>query len=311
MLSLGPISFLTPWLLAALIALPVLWWLLRAIPPAPVQRIFPGVRLLLGLQDPERMPERTPWWLLALRIAALAAAILAFADPVLNPRAQDASRGPLLIVLDGGWGSAPRWQARLARVEDLLDRADRTGRPAAVHVLTEPLPGDNRLPFREARDWVQRLPGLEPAAWAPDRAGFAAWLEGVEGEGFETIWLTDGLRTEGDTAFLSALQDQGDVTVIRDSYLPLAVTAPGFSEGAIRAEVLSPEAGLRPSVELAAIGPDPQGIERILGVNRVIFEPGFDGAQEVSLDLPVELRNRVSRLALVADRSAGRRGAGR
>ena len=44
------------------------------------------MRLLLGLTDPEKMPERTPWWLLALRMLALAAAILAFAGPVLNPR---------------------------------------------------------------------------------------------------------------------------------------------------------------------------------------------------------------------------------
>ena len=54
MLSLGALSFLAPWLLSALVVLPVLWWLLRAVPPAPARRLFPGVRLLLGLKDPER-----------------------------------------------------------------------------------------------------------------------------------------------------------------------------------------------------------------------------------------------------------------
>ena len=83
---IGPVAFLAPWLLLALASLPVLWWLLRAVPPAPGRRAFPGVRLLLGLTDPEKMPERTPWWLLLLRMCALAAAILAFAGPVLNPR---------------------------------------------------------------------------------------------------------------------------------------------------------------------------------------------------------------------------------
>ena len=304
MLSLGAVSFLTPWVLAALVTLPVLWWLLRAIPPAPARRIFPGVRLLLGLKDPERMPERTPWWLLALRIGALAAAILAFADPVLNPRSSEAGRGPMLVVLDGGWASAPRWQARMSRLDEVLDRAGRDGRPVAVHLLTGPLPGDDRLPFRVARDWAQRIPGLAPAAWGPERGAFAEWLGAAEEEDFDTVWMTDGLETAGDEAFIGALQEHGEVTVIRDAGLPLAVTAPAFVEGAIRAEVLSPETGARPSVDLAAIGPDPQGIERVLGVTRVIFEPDFDGAAEVRLDLPVELRNRVSRLAL-ADRSAG------
>ena len=56
------------------------------------------------------MPERTPWWLLLLRMVALAAAILAFAGPVLNPR-PESSGAPLLVLLDGGWGDAPDWAA--------------------------------------------------------------------------------------------------------------------------------------------------------------------------------------------------------
>ena len=35
MLDLGVIAFAQPWLLLALAALPVLWLLLRVIPPAP------------------------------------------------------------------------------------------------------------------------------------------------------------------------------------------------------------------------------------------------------------------------------------
>ena len=35
MLMLGPIGFAAPWVLTALIALPILWVILRAMPPAP------------------------------------------------------------------------------------------------------------------------------------------------------------------------------------------------------------------------------------------------------------------------------------
>ena len=34
-----PIGFTAPWVLVALIALPVLWLILRAIPPAPIRRL--------------------------------------------------------------------------------------------------------------------------------------------------------------------------------------------------------------------------------------------------------------------------------
>ena len=68
-----------------LVALPILWLLLRAVPPAPIRRRFPGVALLLGLKDEETETDKTPWWLLLLRLLAVAAAIIGFAGPVLNP----------------------------------------------------------------------------------------------------------------------------------------------------------------------------------------------------------------------------------
>ena len=48
MLALGSLAFASPWLLAALAALPVIWWLLRVTPPAPRRIAFPAIRLLLG-----------------------------------------------------------------------------------------------------------------------------------------------------------------------------------------------------------------------------------------------------------------------
>ena len=64
MTILGGIGFGAPWLLVALAALPILWLILRAVPPAPIRRRFPGVALLLGLQDDETVSDRTPWWLI-------------------------------------------------------------------------------------------------------------------------------------------------------------------------------------------------------------------------------------------------------
>lgn len=142
-MTLGPIAFLAPWLLGALLLLPVLWWLLRAVPPAPGRVTFPGVRLLLGLRDAEKMPERTPWWLLLLRLVALAAAILAFAGPVLNPRPERGD-GPLLLLLDGGWADAPGWSQRLERLSAALEESARDGRPVSILEMTASPPRARR-----------------------------------------------------------------------------------------------------------------------------------------------------------------------
>ena len=116
MWSIGPIGFSAPWLLLGLLTLPILWLLLRAVPPAPIRRRFPGVALLLGLTDDETQTDRTPWWLLLLRMLAVAAAIIGFAGPVLNPESEQAGDGPLLIVMDGTWAGVSDWTRRIERV---------------------------------------------------------------------------------------------------------------------------------------------------------------------------------------------------
>jgi hypothetical protein len=57
-------------------------------------------------------------------------------------------------------------------------------------------------------------------------------------------------------------------------------------------------------VTVSAIGPDPNGIERVLGTGAGVFAPE-ETALDLELDLPIELRNRVTRVALTEARSAG------
>ena len=298
---IGPVAFLAPWLLLGFAALPVLWWLLRAVPPAPGRKAFPGVRLLLGLKDPEKMPERTPWWLLLLRMTALAAAILAFAGPVLNPR-PESSGAPLLVLVDGGWGDAPHWAGRMDRAAGALAEAARDGRRAAVVTMTTPpVPGE-ALPWRAAPEWSERLAGLSPRPWAPDRAAWAGWLADRD-EPFETLWLSDGIGHGGEEALARALLAHGPVTLAGPPATALALTPPALRDGALTVEALRADAGAARPVAVVALGPDPNGIERALGAGTETFAAG-ETRVTLALDMPMELRNRVGRIQLAAGKSA-------
>ena len=61
-----PLTFAEPLLLAGLLTLPVLWWLLRVMPPRPKRIEFPPTRLLFDINPKEETPQRTPWWLTLL-----------------------------------------------------------------------------------------------------------------------------------------------------------------------------------------------------------------------------------------------------
>src|SRR6267142_4565216 len=100
------LTFGAPYVLWALAALPVIYWLLRVTPPAPKRIVFPPLRLLFGLKSSEETPARTPWWLLLLRLIAAALAILALAEPLYDPTPVARGAGPLVLVVDNGWTSA-------------------------------------------------------------------------------------------------------------------------------------------------------------------------------------------------------------
>src|ERR1700757_919148 len=95
--------FASPWLLLALVALPLLWWLLRVTPPAPREERFPAIRLLAGLRAEQETPAHTPPWLLALRLLAAGLVVVGLADPILGSRGSLPGTGPVLLVIDDGW----------------------------------------------------------------------------------------------------------------------------------------------------------------------------------------------------------------
>jgi hypothetical protein len=299
MFMLGPVGFVTPVLLWALVALPLLWLVLRAVPPAPIRRRFPGVALLLGLQDEDNETDRTPWWLLLLRMVAIAAAIIAFAGPILNPRERVAGTGPLLVVMDGGWADARDWARRVERAGALVEEAGRDGRTVAVVRLTD-APGE--IAFQSADAWAGRVAALTPQAWLP--GDLAGWAEALPDEGFETFWLSDGLDRPGRSDLFEALDAAGDVTVFQSPRPVLALHPAGFADGAVQLAASRLPAGDALEVEVVARGPDPAGIERELARVTLGFGLG-DARGEVALSLPPELRNRITRFEVAGQRSAG------
>ena len=301
-MTFGVIGLAAPWLLIALALLPVLWILLRAVPPAPVRRRFPGVSLLIGLRDEDSAADRTPWWLLLLRMLALAAVIIALAGPVLNPRGEDAARGDtnLLIVLDASWAAARDDRAARALLDGVLAEAGRDGRTVAILQLSAPQPPV----FQAAEAWRSRLAGLVPAAWAPapDMMVDAANMLG-EGD-LDTLWLSDGLAREGRDTLLAALDVRGDVTIRQSAAPLLALLPPRAADGALELTAQRLVPGAARQVSVLAHGRDPGGAPRVLATLPLKFDAGAREATG-ALTLPSELRARLTRFEIAGQGHAG------
>jgi hypothetical protein len=299
MLDLGLLGLTNPWLLTALLSLPILWWLLRVIPPAPQRLRFPAIRFLLGLQPEEQTSARTPPWLLVLRLLLATLLILALAGPVLNPEPELSGEGPLILVVDDGWAAAPGWDQRIAALERFAGRAQRQNREVIL-LGTAPDPIDSTLQRLSAADAVRAVSSWLPKPWPVDRTAALEQLEREALEGAEIVWLSDGVAESGDaraeaTRFNEGLARFGPVRAFVDPIDQRAMLQlpPDAAEDAMVVAVQRPSPGSAQRLSVRALGP---GAE-VLGRTEVAFEPSAQRA-EGRIELPLDLRNRIARLEL-------------
>jgi len=288
------ISFGTPLILAALAALPVLWWLLKVTPPLPRRIAFPPLTLLRGLQDEEQTPAATPWWLLLLRLLAAALLIVALADPLLGNSPKLATNGPLVLVIDNGWTAAKDWDARQELVADLLHSAG--SRPVAII----PTAGTAPAGLLNAGEAARIAKELKPMPWPGDRAAAAAALGRFKFAAAPALyWLSDGIES-GSEPLRTALRRFGNVQVFAPARLalglqPVTRDASGFAFTAIRAQ-----AGAAQDIEAGAIGARGE----TLAAAKLHFKRGETRATG-HIALPMEVRNATTRIALTGEDSAG------
>lgn len=307
MWTLGTLSFVAPWALTALIGLPVLWWLLRITPPAPRRLRFPPLRILLNLATREESAAKSPLWLLILRMTIAVLLIFAVADPLFNAVQGLRGQGPLVLVVDNGWASARDWPARQAMMSDLIDESSRAER-AVVLMPTAPGP-EGRFPavdLLSADEARTRAEAIRPRPWPTDRAGALESLRAgaalAEAPAGDVVWLGDGL-VEGDTYdFVSGLRMFGPLRVLREGPGHLvALLKPPVADGDdLIASATRPTGRGEAEIWIRAYGDD----GTLLARQSTRFEAG-DLETALTLSLPSELRNRLARLEIEDQTTAG------
>ena len=303
MIASFPLTFAEPLLLLGLLSLPVLWWLLRVMPPRPRRIEFPPTRLLFDIAPKEETPSRTPWWLTALRLLAAALVILAAAGPIWNPQSGLAgSSAPLVILLDDGWSAASSWDMRIKAADELIANADNDRRGVALVPLSEPARDITMMPAGTARVALRQL---SPKPYSIERVETLPTIERfLKATGnCEIAWLSDGVDTGRGGEFLEGLsKTTGDRTLtVFDGGMPspLALAAAENAAAKMTVKVLRVDRGVAAGVVRAI---DPKGSP--IGEARYTFAPQAHET-EAAFDLPVELRNDIARLEISGERSAG------
>nr|WP_083925989.1 DUF4159 domain-containing protein [Rhizobium giardinii] len=294
--------FANPMMLAALVALPAIWWLLRMTPPKPVTEIFPPLRILAGVLKREETPSKSPWWLTLLRMLMAAAIIFAIADPVFNPRSNTLSAdGPLALVIDNSWATAADWERRVETAEALIGDAEDRDLPVSIVFTADS--EHNAVPG-SAPAARNRLAAAAPQPLQPDRAAAVNALKtALNGTAPGTLaFLSDGIEAGDDKVMteLAALAPANFRLIEGSGDQAVAITNSANDADSMVITASRLDNAAAQSLPITAF--DTRG--RTIANGSVAFAPG-EGVATGTLAAPFELRNDFARIAIDGTATAG------
>nr|WP_245198994.1 DUF4159 domain-containing protein [Jiella mangrovi] len=297
-------SFGAPFVLAGLLALPVIWWLLKLTPPRPQVEAFPPLRILQRVLKSEETPSKSPWWLTLLRLLLATLVILALAAPTLNPSTTLISgSGPLAILVDNGWASGADYDQRRRSAEEIIRQAGDAGRPVVMAFSAEGA-DDDASPV-EAAGALERLAASQPRPVPTNRLAAARRIAtALEGERpGSLVFLSDGLDSTDAAEAASTLAALTPTqTIVYEPSLDnvVGITNADNSTEALVVSAVRP-AGLAGGA-FNLVARDAQSRE--IGSAPIDFS-GSDGTGEARFQVPVEMRNDIARIEVEGASTAG------
>jgi hypothetical protein len=300
------LAFATPLALWGLGLLPVIWWLLRATPPRPRQQAFPPIRILLGLPQQEETPDKTPWWLLLLRLTLAGLFCIAVAHPFLQPvSGKRLPPGERLVIIDNGWAAAKDWTKQQNLLLEVLRRAQEDGATVTL-AATSPSPTPQDLQSNAAEIALDKARLMQPTSLPTDRTALLAQLKAATAlTPASVLWLSDGFdgaTAENFARDVQALYPKAALHILASpaTTRPMALGAIDVKGADINVDVLRP-AGAAATASLA--------VKAINGRTLTEYAVEFGNAESkrITINLPVALRNQIRSLAITGEDHAGAR----
>lgn len=298
--------FLSPYLLFALLLLPLIWFFLRATPPRPKTQSFPPIQLLHQLQTNVQESVHAPWWLILLRLLAVALLIIGLARPVFPSKnlSIQHSKDPILLIIDNGWASAPQWQQLVNNASQILTQAQQKNTP--VHLLlTAPDEQNNALaikPLSTSTSPSVQFNPLHAMPWPVDHHKAAELIQ--KSFHYQTIYyLSDGIEHAQDRSFQHIITNGTILYEVRsqegNTSPTLLTNNTQTQNGFIQSIALLPQ----PLPQELTLQAFTQQGELVNSVKKTI--PAHTTKADIEFILPLEARNKVDYLQIANHSGTG------
>ncbi|MFZ1991460.1 MAG: DUF4159 domain-containing protein, partial [Alphaproteobacteria bacterium] len=198
--------------------------------------------------------------------------------------------------------SASNWDRIKASALSQIDEAERAGRTVTL-IRTAPEAAQTFAPTAPSRAKAI-ITAMAPEPWLPMRADvLKAWKAAPDApKAGRLVWLSDGIAGGDGKAFARALSNMRKVDVFAPAAgdLPIAIRPAQSLTDEIKAMLVRAQTGVRQEGSLTAY--DRAG--RVIARANYAFEAEA-AASAVHFKLPLEVRNKIERIAIDGGKSAG------
>lgn len=292
--------FIAPIALSGFLLLPIVYYLLKILPPKPKRILFPPVNLMQSINAVEPKPFKSPWWVLLLRMLIAALIVIAMAGP--KWRSIDASfdnKNTTLIIFDDGWAAANDWDVRIKKVESLIHELRNNNTPVALLISNEP----KNISLIEHNNALEIIRSLRPKSYIPNYNELIKPINKFvqENSNANIIWVSEKYG-HGDIAdfmaFISNLKEKlHDISIFINNSPIITMSNPISAQKSISFKLRA--YGLNNSL-YSLIADDQSG--QTIYKKDIIISSG--AAESIDIDLPLELRNKISVIKLANHHSA-------
>jgi hypothetical protein len=304
--SLTGLSFGQSWILAGLLALPVLWYILRITPPSARIITLPTVRFLKDLIPRDQVPSQTPLIIFLLRLMIAALTIIGLSAPSLNQTSYITDDTDIQIVIDNSWPAAASWTQQMNTARDIIAEAGKKNRAVNI-ITTAPQPNEEQSLYQGPLTAPQAqavVDTIKPLPWPADYKAIEKQLnQKTTQQPLDTFWLSHGIDEGSISGAIQTLESYGRVSVFSPAAQerPLLLNEeqsshlPGFEMKVLSVDNLAN----RPSLNLQAFDTNGRLVDQSNNKNK---KDSFD---IFSFSTPASQRNQISHVKIQGPSGAG------
>lgn len=189
------ISFTNPLALIGLLSLPAVWFVIKLTPPRARTISFSSLFIIEKLKSSKKSSQKTPIWLLLLRMLIILILVLTLSDPYINLSKTFKSNSNTIIIVDDGWSSASNWGSYQKNAKNIIKEIKNNNK--GVYIISSTLvnkkqPNLSLMSYKEANVFIDNL---QPNPWQIDRAELIKAINKKNlNENLNVFWIRSNLN---------------------------------------------------------------------------------------------------------------------